>query len=140
MNQGIVEWEDLDIFFEEFGIPATLELADGTTYELRGHFDTPYMKREFGELIVDADDPSFTCKWQAEFEAVRRGDKLTIRGEDFYIESAAQSDGTGVASLILTRASTQDAEGDDVQQNPQNPQSPQGQGRPPNGGLFGSGR
>ena len=64
MNQGQVEWEDLDIFFDEFAEEATLTLADGTTYDLNGIFDTPYMKRDFGALLVDADDPSFTCKWQ----------------------------------------------------------------------------
>ena len=150
MTQGQVEWEDLDIYFDEFAVDATLTLADGTAFDLKGIYETPYMKRDFGEMVVDADDPSFTCKWHDGFEKARRGDKLTLSesGEVFYIESGARNDGTGVASFILTAAETQDSEGDDVppsgedgvQQNPQNPQSPQGQGGRPDGGLFGSGR
>ena len=140
------DWEDLDIFFDEdeFAVPAVLTLADGTTFDLTGIYETPYMKRDLGELIVDADDPSFTCKWQSEFEAVRQGDRLTISDEVFYIEGAARNDGTGVASFVLTRGSTQDAEGDVVQENPQSPQggqNPQNQrGQRPYGNLFESGR
>lgn len=138
--QGIVDWEDLDIFFDEFAVEATLELGNGDTLSLSGIFDTPYQKRDFGAFVVDAEDPSFTCKWTAELENARAGDKLTIKGEAFYIESAPQSDGTGLASFTLTRASTQDAEGDDFSQTPGQSQSPQsGNGGSNRGGLFGSG-
>lgn len=128
MDQGLTAWEDIDIFFEEFAIPATLELtANGETLALKGIFDTPYQKRDFGAFFVDADDPSFTCRWTAELAAAGAGDKLTINGEVFFLESSAQSDGTGLASLVLTRQSTQDDIGD---------AEPEQAAAPTGGGLF----
>ena len=131
---GVVEWEDLDVFFNEFALGAILYLptADHVMY-IQGIFETPYLKRDFGAFIVDQEAPSFTCKWDDEFAAVRKGDRLfvnrpasdedidtayrlTSRGgaSAFFIDSIPQNDGTGVVSFILTAASTQDAEGDEL--------------------------
>ena len=127
MAQGILDWEDLDIFFDDFAIEATLELQDGSTLALKGIFDTPYQQRDFGGFVVDADDPTFTCPWQDEFMDARSGDTLTIGTEIFYIESGARSDGTGLASFVLTRESTQDDVGDSP---------PTEHTAPSGGGLF----
>lgn len=141
MQQGIVDWEDLDIFFDEFAVEASLGFQDSEeTVDLKGIFDTPYEHRDFGAFIVDADDPSFTCKWIPELATARAGDTLTISGEVFYLESAAQSDGTGLASFTLTRATTQDAQGDDFSAETEDEDSQQmNSGRPEDGSLFGSG-
>ena len=129
MEQGILDWEDRDIFFDEFAVDATLEIrGSGATLNLRGIFDTPYQQRSFGAFVVDADDPSFTCKWVEELEAVRVGDKLTIGTEEFYLDSPARNDGTGIASFTLTRESTQDDQGDELSENYE---------APAGGGLFG---
>lgn len=147
MEEGIVEWEDLELFFDDFAIPATLAFAEAlendaevseATLELRGIFETPYQKRDFGAFIVDADDPSFTCKWTEALQAARKGDTLTINGEVFYLETAAMSDGTGLASFTLTRASTQDAQGDDFSAETEDSQQ-MNSGRPSSGSLFGPG-
>ena len=135
MLHGLVEWEDLDVFFDEFAIHATLMANDDDVprLALTGIFDTPYQKREFGSYIVDADNPSFTCKWHDDFSKVRKGDTLRVTNEgtleDFYLDSAPQNDGTGVVAFILTRASTQDASGDDLDDSVDEP--------PPTGSLFG---
>ena len=102
MQQGILDWEDRDIFFDEFAVDATLEIrGSGDTLNLEGILDTPYQQRAFGAFVVDADDPSFTCKWVEELEDVRVGDKLTIGTEEFYLNSPARSDGTGMAKFHL---------------------------------------
>ena len=49
---------------------------DKTVLPLEGLFETPYMKRDFGAFVVDADSPSFTCKWHDQFVDVRKGDLL----------------------------------------------------------------
>ena len=129
MQQGILDWEDRDIFFDEFAVDATLQIrGSGATLNLRGILDTPYQQRAFGAFVVDADDPSFICKWVEELEQVRVGDKLTIGTEEFYLDSLARSDGTGMVSFTLTRESTQDDQGDEP---PENYEAPVG------GGLFG---
>ena len=130
MAQGIVDWEDLDIFFDEdeFAVKATLTFqSSGNTLDLKGIFDTPDQQRDFGGFVVDADDPTFTCPWQDEFMDVRPGDALTIGTEIFYIESGARSDGTGLASFVLARESTQDDMGDSP---------PTEHTAPTGGGLF----
>lgn len=187
MLHGVLDWEDLDIFFddEEFGLHATLRSnnPEADNLAIVGIFDTPYQQREFGDLVIDADDPSFTTKWRDEFVHVRKGDKLQITAdgttreetvtvdnyivdsdsdrlvdasgdtliieteervtvtvgevmEDFFIDSAPQNDGTGVVAFILTRESTQDTEGDDLDDaTDEPPTDDMGQ---PSGGLFGS--
>ena len=125
MLQGADSWEDIDIFFSDFAIDASLEIKKSNkTLNIKGIFDTPYMKRVFGSFIVDSEDPSFTCKWLPEFSDIRAGDVLTIQnvktvenvqtvqGIDYFLQSAPESDGTGVCALILVPASTQDDEGD----------------------------
>ena len=165
MQHGLVDFEDLDIFFniDEFAVKADLQFVvetaesapsglidssddrvvdsdsdaivsdDATVIALEGIFETPYQKRDFGAFIVDAEAPSFTCKWQNQFVDVRKGDLLFVgegsNKEQFYIDSAAQNDGTGVVAFILTPASTQDATGDDLDDTVDE--------RPTGGGLFG---
>ena len=91
---------------------------DATVLALDGIFDTPYMKRDFGAFVVDAEAPSYTCKWIDAFADIRKGDILLVgegdEAQTFYIDSAPQNDGTGVVSFLLTPASTQDAIGDDL--------------------------
>ena len=149
MLHGELEWEDLDIFFEEFAVDAVIYFpVTDEIYDIKGIFETPYLKRDFGGFIVDADAPSFTCKWQDIFVGVRKGDVLfpnetiasireiegvyeEITGEKaFYIDSAPQNDGTGVVSFILTKATTQDEEGDELDDTIDE--------TPTGGGLFGS--
>ncbi len=138
MLHGEVEWEDLDIFFDEFAIDAfirIMSLGEGQSLvTVKGIFETPYLKRDFGAFVVDANSPSFTCKWHDEFVNVRKGDVLYFfddgTGVNFYIDSAAQNDGTGVVSFILTASATQDASGDDLEDGTKT--------APSGGGLFGS--
>lgn len=111
-EQPVLDFEDLDCFFVDFGIDASLLIkSENTTHAVRGIFETPYMQRDFGSFIVDAEDPSFTCKWISEMTDCRQGDELTVNGDVFYLQSAPKTDGTGLCALILTPAYTQDAEG-----------------------------
>ena len=143
---GIPEWEDLDIFFDEFAIDAVLYLVShDDVYQLRGIFETPYAKRDFGAFVIDAEAPSFTCKYQAEFDATRKGDIIfpdqvsddineayrlqASHVDTWYIDSTPQNDGTGVSTFILTHATTQDDVGDILEDATEEV--------PDEGGLFG---
>jgi hypothetical protein len=155
MLHGDVEWEDLDIFFEEFAIDAVLQLWVTRVEniqefnQIRGIFETPYLKRDFGAFIVDEEAPSFTCKWHDIFQYARKGDVLFLNQtydrdsgdtpEDFYqlaespsqvwyIDSIPQNDGTGVVSFILTPGTTQDEHGESLDDTIDE--------EPPTGGLF----
>ena len=132
MNQGVVEWEDLDGFFDTdyFAVSATLQIGIDVL-NLEGIFDTPFAQRDFGAFIADSDDPTFVCKWRNEFNDAEAGDILTLKNETFYLKTAPQSDGTGVVVLTLIRATTQDTVGDDVPEAPDKPGRKLG-----GGGLF----
>ena len=124
--QSILDWEDRDIFFDtdDFAIEASLqikhlpdttentELYPDNQVPINGIFKTPYAQRDFGAFIVDAEDPSFRCKWIDVFEYARAGDVLTIDGTEYYLESEPKSDGSGTCAMTLVPADTQDAIGD----------------------------
>lgn len=140
MINGLLEWEDLDDFFDidEFAINATLIMRSPSVDDLAlvGIFNTPYAKRDFGAFVVDADDPYFLTKWHDDFVHARKGDTLRITQadvtEDFFIDSGAQNSGTGVVSFVLTRESTQD----DVGDLPEDSTDSSSHGQLPSGGLF----
>lgn len=138
MINGLIRWETLDDFFDvdEFSVNATLMLKKTGIADIAlvGNFDTPYAQRDFGAFVIDADDPTFLTKWHDDFIHARKGDKLVIsegdNTETFYIDTAAQNDGTGVVSFVLTRESTQDDEGDTPSDDTTPDKTPMG------GGLF----
>lgn len=97
-------WEDLDEFLsvDEFASTATVVLHDGTTRQVAGIFDDPYLNAELGEYELDTTRPRFTCK-AADVVGVARGDTVTIGGETFDVMTSPQGDGEGVAMLDLAR-------------------------------------
>ena len=117
MEAGILSWEDRDLFFTDFAIPATLKInaAPGQTpetHEIFGILDMPYERQEFGPVTLDAEDPTFHVKWTDTIATVRKGDYLVVNGETFSIAAAAENDGTGFCDLRLVRGSLQDDAGD----------------------------
>ena len=112
----LADWEDLDYFFneDEFAVPGSLTIKKtNTTLQISGILDTPYMKRSFGSIIIDAESPAFTCEWRPEFAECRSGDELTVGDQAYYLQGIPKQDGTGVCAMILVPEYTQDDEGDD---------------------------
>ena len=132
MNQGLTDWEDLSIFFDDeyFAVSAILTIGDTDTV-LTGIFDTPFAQLDLGAFVVDSDDPTFLCEWNDVFNDASSGDILTIDGEVFFLKNSPESDGTGVVSLTLVRHSTQDTVGDTAPDVPEAPHRKFG-----GGGLF----
>ena len=117
MEAGILDWEDRDLFFTDFAIPATLQKnavpgQTPETHEIVGILDIPHERQEFGPVILDAEDPTFTVKWTDVIASVRKGDYLIINNEKFVIAAAAENDGTSICDLRLVRGSLQDDAGD----------------------------
>lgn len=124
------DWEDLDCFFneDEFAVPGSLTIKKTSTIlQLSGILDTPYMKRAFGAVIIDAESPSFTCEWRAEFSDIQAGDELHVGNQEYYLQGIPEQDGTGACSMILIPEYTQDDEGDDTKPD-ETPTDPNPQG------------
>lgn len=95
-------WEDLDAFLDvdEFAIVATVRLQNGTTRSVRGIYDDPYLNAQLGEYEADTNRPRLTCK-ESDVIGVTRGDEVVIDGRVFDVLTAPQSDGTGMATLMM---------------------------------------
>ena len=115
MNESILDWEDRDVFLDTdfFGIQASLEIQKtNKSVTFNCIFDTPYQRRDFAAFVVDAEDPSIVTKFIPDLEDARKGDKLTVNGDVFFLESGMESDGTGFVKFGLIPAETQDDIGD----------------------------
>lgn len=100
-------WEDIDLFLQldDFAVPAVIHLQGGGTISLSVIFDDPYVGAQAREYTHDTRMPIATCK-ESLVAAVARGDRITITfpagAKQYDILSAAQSDGTGIATLELS--------------------------------------
>lgn len=97
------EWENLDDFLDvdEFATQAVIQLQGGTTRQVVGIYDDPYLNAELGEYDMDTTRPRFTCKL-SDVPGVGRGDTLTLHdGTVLDILTGPQPDGTGMALLDL---------------------------------------
>lgn len=99
-------WENLDEFFDldDFAVVGTVTPhAGGAAYQVKGHFDDPYLNAALGDAL-DRDDlrPRFLCK-MSDVAAVVRFDTLTIGGATYDVLSAPHGDGTGTAVVELAQ-------------------------------------
>lgn len=95
------DWEDLNVFFDEFADIATINLADETVIEnVKCIYDDPYFNAQLGEYDMDTSRPRITCK-MSDVTNVSRGDTLTIKSKTYDILTSPQGDGTGLAMLDL---------------------------------------
>jgi hypothetical protein len=74
----------------------------GVSRQIRGVFDEPYFNAQLGEYEVDATQPRLTCK-AGDVADLRDRDQVTIKGQNYYLLSNPQEDGTGMAVLALAR-------------------------------------
>ncbi|AFO91535.1 head-tail joining protein [Phaeobacter inhibens] len=97
-------WDDLDAFLQvdDFAIEATVTPRGGVPRQIKGVFDEPYFNAQLGEYEVDATQPRLTCK-AADVVDLRERDQVTINGQNYYLLSNPQEDGTGMAVLALAR-------------------------------------
>lgn len=106
------DWEDLEPFFDSdafasvalFSNPAT---PDAEPLQTNAIFDDPFLDAETGEVHLEDQQPTLTCKAH-EVAAVRRGWRVEVDGRTFDVLSAPRGDGTGVAVIQLTETTEGD--------------------------------
>ncbi len=96
------DWENLDVFFDpdEFGEEALIHFQDGSTRDIVGIFDEPYVNTQTGEYDMDTVQPRLTTKI-ADVADVLRGDEVEINGTKYDVLTGPQNDGTGLGMLEL---------------------------------------
>jgi hypothetical protein len=98
-------WDKLDVFtsVKDFGVLATIVLADGSQRQVPGIYDEPYMNAHLGEYENDSSAPRFTAK-ESDLAGIKRGDVATIGGKQYDVMRHPEPDGTGMATLRLAAA------------------------------------
>lgn len=101
----IPAWDDVDQFIDpdDFGVPVTVRLQNGTVRTFPGIFDEPYLNTHIGEYEVDTRLPRVHCL-EKYVLGVTRGDRCDVDGKKFDILAAPHADGTGFAVLELAPA------------------------------------
>lgn len=100
----VFDEDDLDAFFDagEFAVEARIARAGFPDLLVTGIFDAAWLDATLGEYALDTDQPRFLSK-AAAVKGVARGDVVTIGDESFDVLTAPQADGTGLATLAMSR-------------------------------------
>lgn len=95
-------WEDLGEFLdpEEFAVSVTITLLNGSTRQVVGIFDDPYLNAQLGEYEADTSEPRFTAR-ESDLAGVTRGCTVTVAGGAYDVMTAAQPDGTGMSIVRM---------------------------------------
>jgi hypothetical protein len=88
----------------------TARNLDGTTRDITGIFDEPYLKAGLrGDYELDSESPRFTCV-EGSSTGARKGDTLVVYNSDgktvfgtYSIMTSPQPDGTGLETLELSK-------------------------------------
>jgi hypothetical protein len=102
-------WDDPSEFIDidDFAVKAIIQFQDGTTRNIVGIYDGPYLMATLKGYEQDTSKPKFTCA-EGTCDGVRRGDAIVIYNSDgvtffgtFGILTYPEPDGTGLESLEL---------------------------------------
>lgn len=98
-------WENLDEFLATdtdggFATPAVLLFATGQTKTVSVIFDDPVFNAQLGEYEADSSQPRILGKL-SDLANLRRGDVVTVAGNDYDVMGTPQPDGTGMATVIM---------------------------------------
>ncbi len=98
-------WEDLDVFLQldDFAISAVIHLQSGSTRQVAGIFDDPYLGAALGGYDRDDMNPTLTVK-ESDAVGIKRGDYVVIAGQNYDVLTGAQGDGTGMSVIKLNKA------------------------------------
>lgn len=94
------DWEDLDLFFDDFAVAAVISRANGETLSLPVIYDDAYLNAQIGEYELDSQSHRALCRADR-VVGVKPGDTIEIGGSHFDILTHPQPDGTGLALLKL---------------------------------------
>jgi len=94
--------DDLDIFFQDFGVDAVYTPQGGAASTIRVLFDNTYVAVDTaGNVLAESKSPIAHCK-TSDIQGIRHGDTLLINGTTYYIVEH-QPDGTGISVLVLSK-------------------------------------
>lgn len=94
------DWEDLDLFFDDFAVAAVIHRASGGSVELPVIYDDAYLNAQIGEYEFDTQGHRALCRADR-VVGVKPRDTIEISGRHFDILTHPQPDGTGLALLKL---------------------------------------
>lgn len=100
------EWEDLDVFFDDFATQVAFTSPSGQVLPtFRAIFDDPYFDKQLGEYVATDGDPRITCK-EVHVLQVKKHYECTIAsmpGRKYTVIHDPKFDGTGTCVVYLGR-------------------------------------
>jgi len=103
------EWEDLSAFYQPeseggFAKPAFFIAPDGTRAEKPVYviYDDPAYDAMLGEYVFEGSKPRINGPAEL-LKGLDIGDKVEVSGEIFDVNGPSQTDGTGTATVFLSR-------------------------------------
>lgn len=96
------DFEDLNVFFQDFGISAKLHLSSGVSKDIVGILEDPSQRVELGRYVQEDFSPVFLCKTE-DVASANRSDTLVINTETYTLSSGPVSNGTGLSRLSLAK-------------------------------------
>lgn len=97
-------FDDLGVFLDvgDFAVKAQITFQDGLRRNVPAIFDDPFLEAELGEYRLDTSQPRLTCR-EADVAGIQRGDTVHVENSVFDVLTGAQADGTGMATVKLSR-------------------------------------
>lgn len=98
-------WERLDDFLneDEFAVSAVFVPKNGIPRQpVAVIFDEPFFNAELGEYDISAGVPRASCK-ETDITGLKKHDACVIGGIRFRLDHDPQPDGTGFATVLLSR-------------------------------------
>jgi hypothetical protein len=77
--------ENLDLYFDDFGVSVSWEKDNNTTVETMGVLDMP--DEELGGGLLQSTEYSLLVK-TAEFIGIQKDDEIIVDGEDYVVRSS----------------------------------------------------
>lgn len=94
--------EDLNVFFDDYGVSATYTALGGSAEAIRVVFDNEFAAAQgLGIVGVDGATPQALCK-TSDVSGATRGASLSIGGVAYKV-TEVMPDGTGMTTLRLSR-------------------------------------
>lgn len=94
------EWEDLNVFMQDFATDVTVYNPDGADIILKGIYNDAVFLHDIGEADMDISMPRLTMT-ERDAEHLKVKSLIHVHDTDFYVYQM-KPDGTGMVNVILS--------------------------------------
>ncbi|MDF7673543.1 hypothetical protein PT277_01535 [Acetobacteraceae bacterium ESL0709] len=94
-------WEELDQFLDEHDFAFRAKRQDGQSFPVI--IDEEYQRESMGGYVMTSANPVMIAR-ETDLATLKKRDRLTISGVDYWLTDDPEPDGTGIARAPLSRS------------------------------------